>query len=156
MSSRMMLFVCVLLTSMLGQLPHAQGAGCSSPAGWCSHAGAVKRNLDCDGDGVSDVTCSDSNGGRWAILSKNKCAVDGTGKKPTSICPAAFGCSPPVGWCSHAGSVQRNLDCDGDGVLDVTCSDSNGGRWVILSKNKCAVDGNGKKPTSICPKGFGK
>ncbi|GIL83516.1 hypothetical protein Vretifemale_12302, partial [Volvox reticuliferus] len=156
MSSRVMLLFCVLLlTSMIGQLPHAQGTGCSRPSGWCIHKGSVARNVDCDRDGALDWACSDNAGGRWAILSKNKCAADWSGGKPTSICPAAFGCSKPPGWCVHTGSVLKQLDCDGDGVLDLACSDNTGRRWAILSKNNCAEDWIGGKPVSICPNGFG-
>ncbi|GIL63343.1 hypothetical protein Vafri_17315 [Volvox africanus] len=130
------------------------GFGCPRPDGWCNQKGSVFRQLDCDGDGALDLTCSDNDGGRWAILSKNGCAADWAGGRPVDVCPASFGCPRPDGWCNHKGSVFRQLDCDGDGALDLTCFDKDGGRWALLSKNGCAGDGAGKTPVDVCPAGF--
>ncbi|GIL80400.1 hypothetical protein Vretifemale_9521, partial [Volvox reticuliferus] len=94
-----------------------QSFSCSRPAGWCTNTSSVFRSLDCDGDGVLDLTCSNSTGERWAILSQDGCAEDWTGGRPVSVCPQSFSCSRPAGWCTNTSSVFRSLDCDGDGVL---------------------------------------
>ncbi|GIL80398.1 hypothetical protein Vretifemale_9521, partial [Volvox reticuliferus] len=76
------------------------------------------------------------------------------GGRPVSACPQSFSCSRPAGWCTNTSSVFRSLDCDGDGVLDLTCSNSTGERWAILSQNGCAEDWTGGRPVSVCPQSF--
>ncbi len=59
-------------------------------------------------------------------------------------------CARPAAWCSHAGSKFTAFDCDGDRVLDLTCTDVWGQRWVILSRQGCTPQGP-QAPASTCP-----
>merc|ERR1712029_1214417 len=50
-------------------------AGCPRPSGWCSHEGTSFALKDCDGDGVPDPTCSDTEG-KFGVISSNDYCSD--------------------------------------------------------------------------------
>lgn len=64
-------------------------AACVRPSGWCVHDGATFQEVDCDGDGVKDLTCRDKEGSRGTRLSSQGCTDDWPSASP-SKCPAAF------------------------------------------------------------------
>ena len=47
------------------------------------------------------------------------------------------GCVRPSLWCTHSGSKYLLQDCDGDGILDPTCSGTSGQFGVLQSVNSC-------------------
>jgi hypothetical protein len=48
-------------------------------------------------------------------------------------------CPKPLEWCTHSGTVYKNIDCDGDGLLDHYCEDLvEGHTGVIGSASSCA------------------
>jgi hypothetical protein len=67
---------------------------CSQPSSWCTGYGVLLTRTDCDGDGILDLACMDSAGGRGAILSKRSCSSETWATQwpnaPMSLCPAAF------------------------------------------------------------------
>ncbi len=72
----------------LAACPRAR-TGCRPADGWCTHPGAVKQQLDCEGDGLLDWTCKDVDGNRGLLSSKLGCASIWP-SAPVSSCPAAF------------------------------------------------------------------
>uniref|UniRef100_A0A7M6DS30 Uncharacterized protein n=1 Tax=Clytia hemisphaerica TaxID=252671 RepID=A0A7M6DS30_9CNID len=91
---------------------------CSRSKGWCGHAGATYFYQDCDGDGILDPICSDTNGNLGIIKSSQKCKSEW----PHAVCRAkgatCVSCRRHKSWCSHAKSVYILMDCDGDGTPD--------------------------------------
>jgi len=123
-------------------------AGCPRPSGWCSHEGTSFALKDCDGDGVPDPTCSDTEG-KFGVISSNDYCCDSWpkgrcgsevqspwGRLDTTLCIGH--CPRPTGWCSHEGTSFALKDCDGDGVPDPTCSDTEGKFGVISSNDYCS------------------
>jgi len=83
-----------------------------------------------------------------------KCLPMGWCKKGKLDCSgASVPCSRPSQWCSHSGSVYKNVDCDGDGILDHACVDRSNQRGYIASKSGC-VSVWPNAPKSSCPAAF--
>jgi hypothetical protein len=109
---------------------------CARPPGWCTHAGARFREVDCRGDGVKgDLVCEDDAGRTGMISRDSGCA---NVWPSAQLCGAANRCARPEGWCSHAGSHFREVDCRGDGVAgDLECTDPDGLRGMISRNSGC-------------------
>jgi hypothetical protein len=112
---------------------------CPRPNGWCSHAGSsYKDNVDCDGDGVADPHCNDNKGNNGFLSAKLGC-TDNFPNAVSNTCKAQS-CPRPAGWCSHPGSTYKdNVDCDGDGVPDPHCSDTQGQNGFVYGSS-CTTD----------------
>ena len=46
-------------------------------------------------------------------------------------------CPMPNGYCTHAGATFSLEDCDGDGIIDPVCRDTDGNIGVIQSSKGC-------------------
>ncbi|KXZ45139.1 hypothetical protein GPECTOR_58g588 [Gonium pectorale] len=125
--------------------------GCEKPSDWCIQQSGFAKSLDCDGDGRLDWVCVSDNGNKWTMLSSNNCSSVWVNATSTSGCPALFGC-PRGNWCTATGLTARNIDCDGDGKLDWTCTGSFGERFAMLSSNGCQIK---QVDTAMCPGAFG-
>merc|ERR1719282_2046777 len=113
--------------------------GCTRPNNWCTTNGSFyTKNVDCDGDGVSDPRCWDVEGRSGFIGSSSNC-VDNW---PNGICQAAL-CSRPTGWCNSSYSTK---DCDGDGIADPYCRDAEGNSGFRSSASGC----KDTWPTGVC------
>ncbi|PNH04522.1 hypothetical protein TSOC_009299 [Tetrabaena socialis] len=142
---------------------------CPRPDFWCDpkNAGAsnnwVLRQADCDGDGIMDWVCTDVKGNRGVIRSTSGWKSDdpstGWPAAPTTYCPSLLVCPRPDYWCdpknTGANWVLDQVDCDGDGIMDLVCTDVKGNRGVIRSTSGCKSDdpstGWPAAPTSYCP-----
>eukprot|EP00492_Amphilonche_elongata_P002662 TRINITY_DN293_c0_g1_i3.p1 TRINITY_DN293_c0_g1~~TRINITY_DN293_c0_g1_i3.p1 ORF type:complete len:449 (+),score=79.85 TRINITY_DN293_c0_g1_i3:76-1347(+) len=51
----------------------------------------------------------------------------------------SLSCDRPDLWCSHPGAHYEFKDCDGDGIPDPVCSDTDGHYGVIQSSNSCHI-----------------
>merc|ERR1719499_1504920 len=92
---------------------------------------------DCDGDGIPDHVCSDTNLGHFGVIqSSNGCA----NTWPNGVCSVSVSCGArPSAFCTHPGANYMFKDCDGDGISDHVCSDSTLGHFgVIQSSKSCA------------------
>merc|ERR1712187_77564 len=94
---------------------------------------------DCDGDGILDHHCTfEAHAG--FISSMNGCKDNW----PNGGCPKVEGrssCPRPSGWCADEYSSYKELDCDGDGVVDPVCFSSLFGEsGFIGSTTGCAKD----------------
>ena len=119
------------------QCDHPNGRVCRRTKNWCGHGGATFLYVDCDGDGIPDPVCSDTNGSLGIIKSSQKCKSVwplGVCKNKGAKCRA---CRRHKGWCGHKGAVYTMMDCDADGVVDPVCSDTNGSLGVIPSSKGC-------------------
>ena len=97
--------------------------------------------IDCDGDGIPDNVCSQSNGRLWYTSSRANCADSnkwtereycwhkGSGmEEAVRICPR------PKSGCSFKDqATYLLLDCDGDGIPDNVCSGQKGRLWYTSS-----------------------
>ena len=97
--------------------------------------------IDCDGDGIPDNVCSQSNGKLWYTSSRANCADSnkwtereycwhkGSGmEEAVQICPR------PKSGCSFKDqATYLLLDCDGDGIPDNVCSGQKGKLWYTSS-----------------------
>ncbi|EFJ43229.1 hypothetical protein VOLCADRAFT_96733 [Volvox carteri f. nagariensis] len=172
----LMICLCLLLalSSSIFRPVHAYN-GCTPPDGWCVSVEMedVFRVLDCDGDGLLDLTCVNKLGNRYALLTTRNCTGDFAGSAPANVCPRVFavppppppsppppptftGCTPPDGWCVSVEmeDLFRVLDCDGDGRLDLTCVNKLGNRYALLTTRNCTGDFAGSAPVTICPRAF--
>lgn len=95
---------------------------------WCGHAGSRLMIGDFNGDGRSDLLCSDFKN-KWISLAQKGGTFSGTSSHKAT------------GWCSHAGSSMYVADFDGDLRDDLLCHDSVGRSWVMLFKGKGAISG---------------
>ena len=59
----------------------------------CKASHDIYQNVDCDGDGILDHACSTTiDNNRWLVLSSEGCPSSwGSGSRPVSKCPQAFG-----------------------------------------------------------------
>ena len=76
----------------------------------------------------------------------------------TYIFPISIGqCQRPSSGCSKGHDRYKNVDCDGDGILDHACSTIfNNDRWLVLSSEGCPSSwGPSTRPVSMCPQAFG-
>ena len=93
----------------------------------------------------------------WWLLSK----LENTGPKSEDRrCYRAVNtCVKPPGWCSHPGSIYRNVDKVGDGVNgDHICIDAQGQTGTILRANNCQAiwpNASLKKTLTPCVKPAG-
>ena len=64
-------------------------------------------------------------------------------------------CHRPEG-CTKDHNLYRNVDCDGDGILDHACSSTNSDhRWLVLSSEGCPDTwGINSRSKSDCPLAF--
>ena len=72
--------------------------------------------------------------------------------------PISIGqCQRPIYGCSESHERYKNVDCDGDGILDHACSTIiNNDRWLVLSSEGCPSSwGPSTRPVSMCPQAFG-
>lgn len=72
----------------------AAGTPCQRAGNWCYGPGKVYTNTDCDGDGVLDHACDDTDGNRGTILSSTGCSTAWPAAAVSS-CPNVFGERPP-------------------------------------------------------------
>ena len=65
--------------------------------------------------------------------------------------------NPNPGLCKASHDIYKNVDCDGDGILDHACSTTiNNNRWLVLSSEGCPSSwGPPTRPVSMCPQAFG-
>jgi len=139
---------------------------CSRPNGWCSHGHSTFLEVDCDNDGIPDPVCTDIWGRIGFRSSVMQCTDTWSLWENSAGAPAVkphsqmaqhvpvghatpkFGwegcmshgkkvCPRPQGWCSHAGGTYVLQDCDGDGVVDPVCIDTQGNAGYIGSGNNC-------------------
>ena len=61
-------------------------------------------------------------------------------------------CARPKGWCVHSSATFIYLDCDGDGIPDPTCSDTDGNFGVVKSSQHCQSEW----PRATCTDKTGK
>jgi hypothetical protein len=72
----------------------------------------------------------------WWLLSQ--VANTGPQSENRKCYQAVTTCIRPQGWCSHPGSVYKNVDRVGDGVMgDHICLDDKGNTGTILRTNNC-------------------
>ena len=66
---------------------------CQRPSSGCTESFDIYKSVDCDGDGILDHACSTTvNDDRWLVLSSEGCPSSwGSGSRPVSKCPQAFG-----------------------------------------------------------------
>jgi len=106
-------------------------SACPRPPGWCvTGRDTYQETVDCDDDGIPDLTCSNTLGSFGLISRKSNCKSIWPNAKCGKVCHR------PNGWCSGAGFFALQ-DCDRDGILDPTCSGTTGGFGVISSKDNC-------------------
>ena len=128
---------------------------CERPLGWCSDkTKGTFLNIDCDGDGITDNVCSDSDGTLWYTSSDEGCVAI---RSPSGICylkgsgmqQAIKICPRPVDTCDRPSDNYLIEDCDADGMPDNVCSSAdgesadNGRLWYIPSSkdlNKVCSD----------------
>jgi len=118
---------------------------CPRPSGWCVHEGATYSLNDCDGDGVLDPTCSDSSGQFGVISSADNCKLLWPNATCGSVCPR------PSGFCALTGSTYSLKDCDGDGILDPTCTGFHGKFGIVSSAANCKIFWPNAKCVSAIP-----
>lgn len=71
---------------------------------------------------------------------------------PMEATTVATGCARPSLWCTHPGSwFSSSMDCDGDGVPDPYCQDSQGRSGFRSSVGGCSENW----PSGICRRGDG-
>ncbi|PNH10055.1 hypothetical protein TSOC_003236 [Tetrabaena socialis] len=139
--------------------PTAPDSYCpSSPLflGWCTQENAILQSTECDGDGILDWICTESSTtARGVVRSSNGCSSDewtgatGWPTAPNSYCPSSslfLTCPRPNYWCdpteanNNGNWTLRQADCDGDGIVDLVCTDMDGRRGVIRSASGCQID----------------
>jgi len=93
---------------------------CARPTDWCTHAGAVYVEKDCDGDGVKDPTCSHPDGQFGVLMSSAGCSDSW----PTGDCTSGIP-TPQDSYLLFTSDAPKCIsdgtDCRGDGTCDV-CS----------------------------------
>lgn len=68
----------------------------------------------------------------------------------SAACEAFHECERPAGWCEGLGQTFKQLDCDGDGVLDYACQGAGSEFGTINSLNTCQDNWPQASP-SWCP-----
>uniref|UniRef100_A0A0K6S9Z7 SUEL-type lectin domain-containing protein n=1 Tax=Chromera velia CCMP2878 TaxID=1169474 RepID=A0A0K6S9Z7_9ALVE len=164
-------------------------AQCTSASGtWCSGLtnGKESTNVDCDSDGLTDMTCFDPDSyQRGTVRTGTSCTLNSysltTGiAECTSQTTTGYGfelpCSAPTiantqgTFCGgSAGAsieyVYSNVDCDGDGWADHACVvEESTSQWnapvityrVILSGTACVRDGSATPASCPAATGFGQ
>ena len=117
---------------------------CQRINGFCDGSGDTYLLFDCDDDGIPDPFCSNQNGSQWAVQSSDSCMPSGS----DVICRTGNGnvCPRTTNWCPQPDKTFQLIDCDGDGIPDPTCSDSEGNFWLKSSANGCQTMG----PSAQC------
>ena len=100
--------------------------------GWCAGSDRHRGATDFNGDGLLDEYCSSDDGRQWVLLS--------TGTGLVSANSSADGLVRS-GWCG-AGGTTRWGDFNGDGLSDLSCSDTNGRQMVLLSDGSTVYSPN--------------
>ncbi|PNH10054.1 hypothetical protein TSOC_003237 [Tetrabaena socialis] len=136
---------------------------------WCTQESAILQSTDCDGDGILDWICTESSTtARGIVRSSAGCYSDdgqtGWPTAPDSYCPSSsifLTCPRPNYWCEPTEAnnnnrwMLRQADCDGDGIVDLVCTDTDGRRGAIHFTSGCQIDdlstGWPSAPTSFCP-----
>jgi len=99
---------------------------------WCSHEGSTYREMDCDGDSIPDPYCVDIYGRSGFIASSQSCKRTW----PTGQCQGQP-CIRPKRWCTHSRSTYALVDCDGDGIKDPFCEDTQKRTGFLSSAQSC-------------------
>ncbi len=90
--------------------------------GWCAGETLHRGSTDFNGDGLVDSYCSSDDGKHWVLLSTGKMLVS-----PNSNSDGLL----KTGWC--AGGMSFWSDFNGDGLVDLTCSEPSGRQLVLIS-----------------------
>jgi hypothetical protein len=83
---------------------------------WCTQQGAKLTVSDENGDGRSDLVCTDAESNRIVAHATKDGAFD-------------FEAGAGDAWCTHEGAKRFAGDFDGDGKPDEFCADAKGGKW---------------------------
>jgi len=92
---------------------------CQVDSHWCSHPGAVYKNVDCDGDGHLDHVCVDFQGNKGVISAANGCVDSWPGEGPRGCpnSPNALSYESPVSEnCKFGGTCQCGMTGDGQQI----------------------------------------
>jgi hypothetical protein len=95
---------------------YASGGDWSMTSAWCTHEGAMLAVSDDNGDGRSDLVCTDDKWNRWVADATDQGAFD-------------FEAGVRDTWCTHDSTKRFPGDFDGDGKGDEFCADAKGGKW---------------------------
>lgn len=111
---------------------------CTRPNWWCTHPGAVYKQVDFIRNGIyGDHLCVDTQGNTGTILRSDNCES----KWPSAtISPTNYttstSCPRPNGWCSHPGAIYRTADYLKNGVYgDHICIDKVSTGTILRSQN---------------------
>ncbi|GFR44832.1 hypothetical protein Agub_g6173 [Astrephomene gubernaculifera] len=122
---------------------------------WYAETLNLPTSVENTGSTLWQVPCYASMLPGWYLLrviSGNSSSNMATMEGPILIRGAPGSCMRPDGYCTHAGSTLQRVDCDGDGRLDLVCTDTTGQRGVILSSTGCnRQDGWPNVTVTACP-----
>lgn len=102
--------------------PNSSGDGLIK-TGWCAAPGATSGWADFNGDGLDDLTCSETVG-RQLVLLSNGSAVRSPNSSGEGVVLAS--------WCNHNDGVSQSADFNGDGLADFTCHDGSGAQFAMV------------------------
>jgi RHS repeat-associated protein len=115
----------VLLSKGTGLIsPNSNGDGLIKSA-WCAGSDSTRGWADFNADGLSDLTCSQSNGRQLVLLSTGS-AVHSPNSSPEGVILSS--------WCNQNGGRSEQTDFNGDGLGDFTCHDSSGSQFAMIHK----------------------